>query len=152
MYRHSSGSAALFLQPELVVFGPDSQHLRATLRTAFVLARHTALVRHACIALGADTLAAFSHRVMAFSLGHFADLLSAPEKSSHSQIKLRGYALPFTAKTPVASPPSFKHSLEYRPVRTYRSRADYRGRRASNLQLRVNRRFQWPAERPKLAT
>jgi len=70
------GSAALFLQPELVVFGPDSQHLRATLRAAFLLAGHTALVRHARFALGADTLSALPHRVLAFALGHFADLLS----------------------------------------------------------------------------
>jgi hypothetical protein len=66
-----------FLQPEFVVFGPYSQHFSVALRAALILARHTALVRYAGVALGADTLPAFPHRVLEFMFGHFVDLLSA---------------------------------------------------------------------------
>jgi hypothetical protein len=69
-----------FLQPEFVVFRPYSQHFSVALRAAFILARHTALVRYAGVALGADTLSAFPHRVLVFTFGHFTDLLSVVEE------------------------------------------------------------------------
>jgi hypothetical protein len=65
----------LFLQPEFVVFGPYPQHFGVALRAAFILARNTALVRYACVALGANTLSAFAHCVLEFMFGHFVDLM-----------------------------------------------------------------------------
>jgi len=73
------------------VFGPDAQHLGAALRTAFILARHTALVSHDRFALGADALSAFPHRVLALLFGHLADLLGDLEEVDTYRLLLEHY-------------------------------------------------------------
>ena len=93
------------------MFGPDSQHLGATLRTALILARYTALVGHARVALGADTLSTLSHGVLVVALSHFTNLLCDAR---------RRLALSPTARTHAVQELSLEHRMKRRPVRTCR--------------------------------
>lgn len=52
------------------------QHLRITFRATFFLALHTTLVRHGCVAFGADAHPSAPHSVLTFLIGHLGNLLT----------------------------------------------------------------------------
>ncbi len=59
-----------------MVFRAYPQHLRSAFRATSFLARYATLVRHSCVAFGADAHPSAAHRVLTFLADHSGNLLT----------------------------------------------------------------------------